>query len=697
MFFDVLMIDDDRTLGQPHTERRKRLRELISKRQGRAMTTEWKTIDFSEKDSDWKLCTQFAASITSRCEGLILKPADSPYFSLDSKHHAGRVNGFIKLKKDYMQDLGEERDMADFAVVGGSYDSKQAQAPKMRGLRWTTFHLGCLQNEDAVRFGHKPVFKIVEAISQDHCIPAAELKTFNDVGRFHAHPFVPSGKTTLVMERLSLLLDNSDASRLDVVFTEPIVAEVLGSGFEKPSNKGFYMLRHPRILKVHLDRTWREAVSVEQLAHMAKEARMAPAEGESQERARLLLKMRARMERKVEREGPRALSTPRSTTRSPTTPAPISLPSSRKSEPRRSKTSPAPLVRVDTAEQMPGQRQPEQRCIDTPCPQKVPRSNLPLPTPPTSSSEIPATVPGNEQRTAIVEQAHANNRKRLADASIAAPTATIPVKRRKSTPTAAPSRSNAGNVAKPASQPLADITHLSSRANQTLNTYQPPAETQSQDLTTHASADTEKRRMKSSKLPRFTTPVQGTCSYHEADTSNTKNLPCPLAKAAVYLSPDISHYKWVSEDLLTSHGAYRIAELQFWNREITGAGPLDDEVSESQAYIGMTKIVLVEAKREKESEMVGGEVRRLGRVVGEGVWVFDWRVLEAWAGVEVWGHHCRCRSQDWFNETWRRHVFGKAHWDADKNVVMWEDGEQLVKSGAWCVPGLGDQRLKATE
>lgn len=58
---------------------------------------------------------------------------------------------------------------------------------------------------------------------------------------------------------------------MSVAFKSPFVAEILGSGFEKAPNEAFEMLRHPRIKKIHHDRTWEDAVSMDDLRRMAEE------------------------------------------------------------------------------------------------------------------------------------------------------------------------------------------------------------------------------------------------------------------------------------------------------------------------------------------------------------------------------------------------------------------------------------------
>jgi DNA ligase-4 len=63
---------------------------------------------------------------------------------------------------------------------------------------------------------------------------------------------------------------------MDVAFREPFVVEVLGSGYDKPAHERFLMLRHPRVKKIHRDRTWRDTVCMEELRQMAEQDRGMP-------------------------------------------------------------------------------------------------------------------------------------------------------------------------------------------------------------------------------------------------------------------------------------------------------------------------------------------------------------------------------------------------------------------------------------
>ncbi|KAF2685396.1 hypothetical protein K458DRAFT_388277 [Lentithecium fluviatile CBS 122367] len=54
---------------------------------------------------------------------------------------------FIKLKKDYVNDMGGQRDLGDFAVIGACFDPRVAPKTDLRPLYWTHFHLGYVANK----------------------------------------------------------------------------------------------------------------------------------------------------------------------------------------------------------------------------------------------------------------------------------------------------------------------------------------------------------------------------------------------------------------------------------------------------------------------------------------------------------------------------------------------------------------------
>ncbi|QIX01603.1 hypothetical protein AMS68_007120 [Peltaster fructicola] len=294
VFFDLLLLDDDVVMSRSIEKRRQLLKTLYDKIPGRAKSADWKEVKFDQTEQcQRRLMEQFAASNAQGCEGLVFKPCGLPYYSIE--HDPGRhFHGYIKLKKDYIAGLGDE---ADFAVVGASYNAQEAAKSRLHNLRWTEFYLGTMLNKEQVlRYGQRPRIKIIGSISQHHCIPPVILETINKTCVFGAISFA---------EHQSLPnfdIERGLQHRIDSIFETPLVFEVLGSGFVKPSNCDYFMLRHPRVTKLHQDRSWKECIGFDELQQMAAESRETGTASESQENRKHLALLEKTMKKKFERQ-----------------------------------------------------------------------------------------------------------------------------------------------------------------------------------------------------------------------------------------------------------------------------------------------------------------------------------------------------------------------------------------------------------
>jgi DNA ligase-4 len=268
IFFDVLVVDDKPILREGLQTRRRILRELVQSIPGRASRSEWTLVDFKTEDGITDLKQAFARTLAQCQEGLVLKPLHAPYFPLLSEVGHRHRGYFIKLKKDYLGDMGGERDLGDFAIIGASFDAQVAAKSDVKPLHWTHFHLGCLLNKTAVeRIKAKPIFKIVSTFSLDKCFPKPELKHLNCHGRLLEVSLPPNGNT----DAFNVEGSKGYGSVMSVAFKKPFVAEIFGGGYEKQQNETFKMLRHPRLRKIHHDRDWMDAVTMEELGRMAAE------------------------------------------------------------------------------------------------------------------------------------------------------------------------------------------------------------------------------------------------------------------------------------------------------------------------------------------------------------------------------------------------------------------------------------------
>lgn len=401
ILYDVMLIDNDPVLTKPQRTRRKHLEQLINPIPGRADLVMREEIYFSSPDGPKQLQRTFANGITQRWEGFVLKPCDEPYFTMMEHSRDNYAGRWIKLKKDYIQGLG---DTADFAVVGACYDSNTARATGIHNLSWTHFHIACLENkEDVLRFDAKPMFRVVDVVNQ--CLKNADLETLNQQGRFRGQPYDPSTN----YDELEVCVLPALSQRMDVVFREPFVFEIMGSGFDKRSNTDCFTLRFPRVLKIHWDRTFRDAVSVSEFEEMAEQSRNVADDATSQEDAawiaRLEIAERGKRSTLACWENSQASSFNRSS------------PESSRSEsnsPRRTRLAGfSPVVRVDTRDMLPG----ETRLVsDGAISRSIPQASLvALPTPPASSPEELQALYCNVPSVAGVDHSYINSKKRSAE------------------------------------------------------------------------------------------------------------------------------------------------------------------------------------------------------------------------------------------------------------------------------------------
>lgn len=254
MFYDILLLDGIVCGLRPHDERRQLLQSLVHSIPGRAGIGTRQVIDFSCVDAEEQLRLAFARAITHRWEGFVLKGCESPYFSLSKRM------SFIKLKKDYIPGLG---DTTDLAIIGGSRDMRDEIEIGHGKLWWTSFYIACVQNKDEVlRFGAKPIFRIMDVINR-YAISKENIKYLNRHGYFMQTSFATSAV------EFSIYVNDARRTQPTELFRRPFVVEVVGAGFDKPANTGYYTLRFPRVLKIHHDRSPTDAVSFNQLQKMA--------------------------------------------------------------------------------------------------------------------------------------------------------------------------------------------------------------------------------------------------------------------------------------------------------------------------------------------------------------------------------------------------------------------------------------------
>lgn len=631
VFFDLLLLDEEVILSQSVEQRKARLSGLYRKITGRAMTAESRVIDFSDSRAKHSLMYHFAMSIASRHEGLVLKPCGLPYFSIPLSVGDGSVYGsdkVIKLKKDYISGLGDE---ADFAVIGASYDAREASKRPGLTLHWTHFHLGCLANESEVnRYGVQPRFKVVATIAFDQCIPPEILQRINIEGGMYAEPR-PSA--------FAVVDDNT--SRFNAYFRRPFVFEVLGSSYCKPSNADFMMLRHPRVTKLHADRTWKDCISFDGLQRLAEEALTVPIDAESQENLLWIEKIEKSCKTKI------ALSSCNTT---PRTDATMPTPGSRSNRQHRKRGSEAvPTIFVDAPDSSP--LGPKTKKDNHPL--KLNMSSVAsrhafLPTPPTSSPlGHDATSECNRSRKRPIEVPLEDSRKRHCPA-IPPGSSPTPLQLpnigqsslqfemqyhdREQASNSRSKRQRLGSLADVTACPpqsmgpslhenLRDLPTLASKLDL------PPVQSTKLPLTSSTKLEHCKFSVTEPRRRSLTSEV-GVCRFQDGKPLGMQDV-CFLSQSVIYL--DARNSKVIKcSHVLRKHGATIIHDLVHWNRKAFVHAPLIATVSESQSYPGLHKVVLVDRQDRHHIRAVATQVQTLndGRL-RERIEFYDYNIVKS--------------------------------------------------------------------
>ncbi len=721
IFYDILLNDNDNILTKSYSDRRQRMKQVVTRIPGRAEFAAREEIDFSRPSGAERLRHFFAHCITHRWEGFILKSCMEPYFTFTNDYNGDYTGCWIKFKKDYIQGLG---DTADFAVIGASYNAREAQKSGVSNLSWTIFHLGCMENkQEVIRTGAKPMFRIIDALNQG--INRHDMKAINQLGQFQA---IKHG-CEAAKEAFDIRADPHSHSKMDVVFREPFVFEISGSGFDKNPNTAYFVLRFPRVHKIHWDRGIQDTISFKELQDMADEARTAPVEEEaSQEEAQWVEKLKHADLTSAERK---AL-----TQTLPLPPYNFSQPSdaNKRRSPQRSSryVQAPPLVRIDTSELF-GHESPS----TTPATEARSSSTASLMTPPTSSApeadggSCPNPTP---PRPTLVPSKQPPKRKATdpLDPSSLARRAKKPNLSKSSGLSSSPRSNNRLSIAapvistsfKPHTTPLADVTNTSPtrvrRASAVImeNTSKDSARslpsaqeetnpdasgfrlgTPSQGQAERQSQITPRPSTVANHGSRLDNPIPSDNSQQRSnsatgisesssntETSNATNdhvqtvfndlfagparckhgtYECALTNVTLLLSPDVASHLYVTRDLLPKHSVPYIDDITKWDRTRGAVGGIH----------GKQKIVLVESRAAYSTASIVHEV--LALELNERVWFYDWRMLEELAELEERG--VDANEGDWIKKYYTACV--ESFDDRGGQIRM--VGKEALEDGRW--------------
>jgi len=623
VYYDLFMVDDESLLTVRQSERFKRLKDLITVVSGRSALVRREIIDCDRRTAASDLRRAFAKCIVARGEGLVLKP-DDPYFDFDIRRPPYSCCA-IKLKKEYVGNFG---DIGDFAVVGARYEAAKARAHGIPNLKWTHFYVGCLENkEDVTRFKRPPRFVVTNVVE----LNSTQLRMLVT----HVNPqSVKWEENASISIRIEPGIDGG--KRPSIGFVEPPVFDIRCFSFDKEGNTGFWSPRFAMVNKIHCDRTYRDALSFAELQDIAAKEKEQPPPEDSQE----LLGWIAALEGADPRSAA-AEATSQSTVLSTEAPT---------SSSRSSMIEVTATWRPPTDGPIPGAR--------IRSPPSSPDAICGVPTIPYSEAVSGGTASRGHQRVA-------EGRKRSVDD----PSQYSPGRNKVRRCSKEQPKDNASCPSLKAclttSQrgPLTDVRESSSRRNYdeyfrprlvgVNSMYQPNLEDKDTgELSTVPISLPSSVSFREISTTRPSPRVSATQPAIESSTGKSGRLIpssgkpaetpmggccflpglCTISNISFLLSPCISGFLWVTEDLIASHGVEFVRDPKEWrvaSTTMTGTAP---SLVHSAKTRRKKKVILVDTRRRKATTAFLNLVREAGlkRRNGETDWVpvFDWRVLE---------------------------------------------------------------------
>lgn len=639
------MVDTQSMLGIRHCERMKRLERLITCRKGYAEIVQRQIISFSRHSAASALREMFAKCIVAKGEGLVLKP-DEPYFDFGIR--PSRFGScVIKLKKEYVQGWG---DVGDFAVIGASYDPAKAKSYRIPNLKWTHFFIGCLKNRDLARArSEKPMFVVTNIVE----LPETLLQTL----RKQCEP-----RAVAFDDNKSFALDFSgtgSSTKLTEVFLNPPVFDMGCFSFDKESNSRTWSMRFPYVSKIHFDRSYLDTISFAELQQAAYTATEAPELEDSQEMRHWISALE-----KADPQG-RAIDelsqeTIWSCVSSSAQPSPSPAKSTRNDRP----TSIAQEAIPELTSQNTRGHEFVRPFVGLATPPRSSAAEIKDQADPTDATSLDAgprlgkrtaetlgidTIAKKRRKAVRIQDENSYPDKPLSTSSQSwpprdrRPLGSIggnksPAKQRSLFQDASSLFARTRHQPLPSS-PLGE-NGVASSATGSFHTANEIPSSPPQLASTRQVEGPEKALASSIDME---TQVRGECAH--------KGSGCAFKNSSILLAPCISHYAWVTEDLLKIHGIVDFeVDPEAWKRRPSSSGTSfssspkvsSDALGQTQRRVKTSrarKICLVETRRPeatheflKRIEKTGLE-RRNGR--REWVAVYDWKILEDFANIEA--------------------------------------------------------------
>ncbi|KAI2643147.1 hypothetical protein GGS21DRAFT_494976 [Xylaria nigripes] len=627
VYYDMLLIDEQSLLGMKNSERFQLLSRIVTSQQGYAELVSRTTICTAEPSAAADLRELFAQCLSSRSEGLVLKP-DEPYIDFNSQHgYYGCCN--IKLKKEYIQGWG---DVGDFAVIGATYDTAKAREYNIPNLRWTHFFIGCLENNDQARAKTEaPLFRVTNIVE----LTGPVLSTFWEQGNPVSVPYEDNTSIQLNLNGSVL------AKKPTVIFPSPLVFDMRCFSFDKEPNTNFWCMRFPQVSKVHHDRSYLDTISFSELQEIAEEAKRVPAEEDSQEMRQWLKALEG-----MDREGPSQTTT--------CSDGHLSSAPSTSSHTARQRVHDKSTLAIPSADGVIAVPEEIRHTSTT-----VTASNPAKRSPPEDSGSTQS--PKRYQRLSGISSMDSS-----------------PNMPQSATTTRTCHREPLGLVdTNTLETRLTGSEHSSSALPVSVPSVHDEADAPSKKTSSSLPAAYDSASEIGPPLPKENAKIGPNPAMSTTDQTRTDDAihscsvagdECTLASCSILLSPCIAGYALVTEDLLGRHGIVeKFLDPRAWDARPSDRSMCDSTAESSknpstpqttaESKRQVRKICLVESKRKQATEAFLRTIKEadIRRKDGKREWVtvYDWRVLES-----ITEHELKASSSTRGVDPWRRFYMG---------------------------------------
>lgn len=245
--FDILYLNDTVLVDYSLADRKRALERAVAK----SIPGCFSVLPYRHGTRAEEIQEMFRKVIEEASEGLIIKNPESPYRINE------RINSWVKLKPDYLEELGEK---VDVCVIGG-YNGSGRRAGRLSsylcGVRVTghLFHSFC---------------RVGGGIT---AVDYAEIRHLTD-GKWHQVSKDSKGHPTNIPSHLIELQAGAEVPDCWIDPTESIVLEIKAAEIiPSKSFKTGYTLRFPRYERIRKDKDWQSSMSLDEFTTLRAEVK----------------------------------------------------------------------------------------------------------------------------------------------------------------------------------------------------------------------------------------------------------------------------------------------------------------------------------------------------------------------------------------------------------------------------------------